>query len=74
MSEMRERMHQLVDEYERLGEGKSIAEQELLVIEFGKQIQRLMMQEMVEKGERGTGSGEEGKGVKKKRAEDAERS
>jgi len=34
---MRERMHQLVDEYERLGEGKSIAEQELLVIEFGKQ-------------------------------------
>ncbi|GEM85356.1 MULTISPECIES: hypothetical protein [Meiothermus] len=74
MSEIRERMHQLVDEYERLGEGKSIAEQELLVIEFGKQIQRLMMQEMVEKGERGTGSGGEGKGVKKKRAEDAGRS
>jgi len=37
----------------------------LLVIEFGKQIQRLMMQEIVEQGERGTGSGGEGKGVKK---------
>jgi hypothetical protein len=51
MSELRERMLVLMAEVEKKAEGKSIAEQEMLVIEFGEQIQRMMMQEMVRKGE-----------------------
>jgi hypothetical protein len=51
MSELWERMIALAAEVEAKGEGKTIAEQELLVIEFGEQIQRMMMQEMVAKAE-----------------------
>ena len=40
----------LIAEVEERAEGKSIAEQELLVMEFGEQIQRMMMQDGISDG------------------------